>query len=122
MTMTASKNSLNDKCDSRDYSEKTLSGLCDSYDPSMVHWTVGPKEGNGAGQKNSTDAKILGRTTPSINGGSGIKGFVVSALHEPSRQIVAVKRYKLEEEKDDDNLCKNSQEQFNENITFIMVR
>ena len=119
MTMTASKNSINDKCDSRDYSEKTLSGLCDSYDPCKVHWTVGPKEGNGGGHKNAT---ILGRTTPSINGGSGIKGFVASALHEPSSQIVAVKRYKLEEEKDHNNLCQNSQEQFNENITFIMVR
>ena len=59
--------------------------------------------------------KFLGRTSPSINGVSGIKGFVVSALHEPSGQIVSVKRYKLEEEKDESNVCENSQEKFNEN-------
>ena len=119
MTMTSSKNLLSDKHNSHDYSEKTLNGLCNSFDTSMVHWTVGPKDGDG--QTKSQNTKLLGRTTPAINGASGIKGFVASALHEPSGQMVSVKRYKLEE-KEVNNICQNPQEKFNENITFIMVR
>ena len=119
MTMTSSKHALMDKRESHIYSEKTIKGLCNSFDASMGQWTVAP--GDGAGQNNSGNMKFLGRTTPSINGAPGIKGFVVSALHEPSGQIVSVKRYKLEEEKDESNVCENSQEKFNENITFIMV-
>ena len=120
MTMTSSKNLSIDKRNSHEYSEKTLNGLSNSFDTSMVHWTVGPREG--AAQNNTENIKFLGRTTPAINGVSGIKGFVASALHEPSGQMVAVKRYKLEEEKEENYLCQNSQEKFNENITFIMVR
>ena len=65
---------------------------------------------------------ILGCTTATISGLPGIKGVVRSALHKPSGQTVAVKIYKLDVEKADCNSCHTSQEKFNEDVTFIMVR
>ena len=66
--------------------------------------------------------KLLGLTTGVSNGGTGIKGFVFTSLHKPSGKTVVVKRYQVDEEHHERNSFHNSQEHFNENVTFIMVR
>ena len=67
------------------------------------------------------NVRLLGRTTSSICGLKGIKGYVTSAIHEPSGQMVAVKRYKLETNDEECSSCNSSQEKFNEDVMFILV-
>ena len=120
--MHTSKSSLPENFENHDYGEKTLKGFSDSFDPALFQWTVGPCEMKNSHRDKTDNIKLLGRTTAAISGVSGIKGFVVKAFHEPSGQEVAVKRYTLEDENEDSDSCRSSQEKFNENVTFILVR
>ena len=73
-----------------------------------------------------TVTKILGKTTSAKHistSDGGVSGVVVSAIHKPSGQIVAVKRYKLDVDGNIDNMrCSTMQEKFHENVSFILVR
>ena len=121
MTRHTSKNSLLEDYNNYDYDKNTLKGLCESFD-NLLPSSVESKEKINIDQNRSENVKLLGCTTAAINGLIGIKGIVSSALHEPSGKIVAIKRYILEEDNEDINSCHTSQEKFNENTTFIMVR
>ena len=112
-----------DKCslnnirnESDNYGERQLLGLQENDFDDIENGRNLPSD-----QTSRHNSKLLGRTTSSICGLRGIKGHVTSAIHEPTGQIVAVKRYKLETEDEDYNSCYSSQEKFNEDVTFILV-
>ena len=123
MTMRNSKNSLYDKSDGHEYGKETLKdfeGIFNIFMPKSGSKFYDDKSDKTIPHQNSS-SKLLGLTTAATNGGSGIKGSVVSCLHQPTSQTVVVKRYQLDEEKRNSNLFYNSQEHFNENVTLIMV-
>ena len=121
MTLQARKSSI-DISQGYDYGEHTLLGLHDNFDTMFTYSNNEIRPTTSVDKRLGEHANLLGRTTATTIGLTGIRGFVTRALHEPSGQSVAVKRYKLDGEKNDTNLCHNSQEKFNEDVTFIMVR
>ena len=120
--MTNSKNSLIDKYDSHDYGEETLNDFKNSLNLIKPQFNAKSINDQNKTSKCQNSNKLLGLTTAVSNGGTGIKGFVFTSLHKPSGKTVVVKRYQVDEEHHEGNSFHNSQEHFNENVTFIMVR
>ena len=120
--MTNSKNSLIDKYDSHDYGEETLNDFKNSLNLIKPQFNAKSINDQNETSKCQNSNKLLGLTTAVSNGGTGIKGFVFTSLHKPSGKTVVVKRYQVDEEHHEGNSFHNSQEHFNENVTFIMVR
>ena len=119
--MNNSKNSLIDKYDSHDYGVETLQDFNGSFNlMSRINYKSNNKRDKTSTYEGSD--KILGLTSAATNGGAGIKGIVFTILHKPSGKKVVVKRYQVDEELVEGNSFHNSQEHFNENVTFIMVR
>ena len=122
MTMHNSKNSLLDKYDSHDYGKETLKDFEKNFGSIMPQLSLNTYNyKSNKTNKYHSSGKLCGLTTAASNGGTGIRGYVVSCLHNPTGQTVVIKRYQLDENQKDNNSCHNSQEHFNENVTFIMV-
>ena len=121
MTWHASKNSLYENCTGEDYGVNNLLGLDYNIDEILKCSYDPTRNINNTDKSYVEHSKLLGLTTSSMNGLSGINGLVTTALHKPSTQVVAVKRYKLDVENKDHNSCHTSQEKFNEDVKFIMV-
>ena len=122
MTMHNSKNSLLDKDNCHNYGTETFKDFEKNFGSFMPKFRSNCYNYQSDKTNNyPSSGKLLGLTTAASNGGSGIRGLVVSCLHKPTGQTVVIKRYQLDEEQKDSNSCHNSQEHFNENVTFIMV-